>query len=358
MGTGPAFQAITTATTREDTMTTTAIAEPSEAHSAARPISDLLAVEVNDVTKVFATRPGLFSRKKVAKRIVAVDHITLSVHKGEIFGVLGPNGTGKSTLIRLMSTLLLPDTGSVRIFGLDVEKDEAQVKRLINRVSVEASFFKKLSPMENLMYGARLYSVPPATARKRIIEILASLGLEDRSIWSPMEDMSRGMQQKVAIARAFLTSPILLLLDEPTTGLDPIGARQMKDAILNVRDQGKTVLLCSHLLADVQAICDRVAILSEGKLVKFGTVQELVGPSQSFEIFAAGLGAEANSDDRAKKYGLRVENGASHFTAQSSEQLDEILTFIRDHGGRTTDVKGHSETLEDVFVRSVRSDGR
>ena len=267
-----AFEAVAATTGNEETMTTTAVAEPSDAHSAARPLSGVLAVELDDVTKVFASRPGLFSRKKMTKRIVAVDHISLSVHRGEIFGVLGPNGTGKSTLIRLMSTLLLPDTGSVRIFGLDVEKDEARVKRLINRVSVEASFFKKLSPMENLMYGARLYSVDPAIARKRIIEILASLGIEDRSIWSPMEDMSRGMQQKVAIARAFLTSPVLLLLDEPTTGLDPHSKREVQAAIRDIREKhDATVLLSTHDMQEADELCDRIAIVDSGRVVALDT---------------------------------------------------------------------------------------
>ena len=267
-----AFEVVAATTGNEETMTTTAVAEPSDLHSAARPLSRVLAVELDDVTKVFASRPGLFSRKKMTKRIVAVDHISLSVHRGEIFGVLGPNGTGKSTLIRLMSTLLLPDTGSVRIFGLDVEKDEARVKRLINRVSVEASFFKKLSPMENLMYGARLYSVDPAIARKRIIEILASLGIEDRSIWSPMEDMSRGMQQKVAIARAFLTSPVLLLLDEPTTGLDPHSKRDVQAAIRDIREKhDATVLLSTHDMQEADELCDRIAIVDSGGVVALDT---------------------------------------------------------------------------------------
>ena len=272
MGAESAFEAVAATTGNEETMTTTAVAEPSDLHSAARPLSRVLAVELDDVTKVFASRPGLFSRKKMTKRIVAVDHISLSVHRGEIFGVLGPNGTGKSTLIRLMSTLLLPDTGSVRIFGLDVEKDEARVKRLINRVSVEASFFKKLSPMENLMYGARLYSVDPAIARKRIIEILASLGIEDRSIWSPMEDMSRGMQQKVAIARAFLTSPVLLLLDEPTTGLDPHSKREVQAAIRDIREKhDATVLLSTHDMQEADELCDRIAIVDSGGVVALDT---------------------------------------------------------------------------------------
>ncbi len=296
-----------TTSPKAETMPITSVVDPTEAQTTARPLSGVLAVEVNDVTKVFASRPGLFSRKKVAKRIVAVDHITLNVHKGEIFGVLGPNGTGKSTLIRLMSTLLLPDTGSVRIFGLDVEKDEAKVKRLINRVSVEASFFKKLSPMENLMYGARLYSVEPALARKRILEILASLGIEDRSIWSPMEDMSRGMQQKVAIARAFLTSPVVLLLDEPTTGLDPHSKREVQAAIRDIRAKhDATVLLSTHDMQEADDLCDRIAIVDKGRVVALDTpaalkalVREAGGPEPTLEdVFLKLTGKKLEDADK------------------------------------------------------------
>ncbi len=234
------------------------------------------ALEVEDVTKIFRQGPGLIGRMRgrrdERKRVVAVDHVSFAVERGEIFGVLGPNGTGKSTLIRLMSTLLMPDAGRVRVFGFDVERDEAQVKRLINRVSVEASFFKKLSPMENLMYGARLYGVEPAYARRKVVEILTRLGLENRSISSSMEDMSRGMQQKVAIARAFLTAPVLLLLDEPTTGLDPHSKREVQAAVRELRDtHDATVVLTTHDMQEADELCDRIAIVDKGRVVALDT---------------------------------------------------------------------------------------
>jgi ABC-2 type transport system ATP-binding protein len=234
------------------------------------------ALEVKEITKVFRKGPGLIGRlrgrTKERKRTVAVDHISFCVERGEIFGVLGPNGTGKSTLIRLMSTLLTPDSGSISIFGLDIEKDEFKVKRLINRVSVEASFFKKLSPMENLMYGARLYSVDPTYARQKVVEILNRLGVEERSIHSPMEDMSRGMQQKVAIARAFLTAPVLLLLDEPTTGLDPHSKKEVQAAVREVRDvHDATVVLTTHDMQEADELCDRIAIIDKGVIVALDT---------------------------------------------------------------------------------------
>ncbi len=207
--------------------------------------------------------------------VVAVDRVSFSVRTGEIFGVLGPNGSGKSTLIRLIATLLLPDAGSIHVFGNDVVRQPMQVQRLINRVSVEASFFKKLSPMENLMYGARLYGMNGGETRKQVIEILTRLGLEKRSIYAPMEEMSRGMQQKVAIARALLSKPRLLLLDEPTTGLDPRSKREVQDVVRELRDQGTTILLTTHDMIEADVLCDRVAIIDGGSIVALDTPAEL-----------------------------------------------------------------------------------
>lgn len=264
-------------------MESSAVLEPAPTAASPNPVlaatplrEQQIAVDVHEATKAFVTPPSLFARlrgdRKPRKRVVAVDKISLQVRRGEIFGILGPNGTGKSTLIRLMSTLLIPDSGTVTIFGYDVEKDEATVKRLINRVSVEASFFKKLSPMENLLYGARLYSVDAAEARIRIRQILKRLGLEERSVTSPMEDMSRGMQQKVAIARAFLSAPIVLLLDEPTTGLDPHSKREVQAFVREIRDaHDATVLLTTHDMDEADQLCDRIAIVDHGGIVALDT---------------------------------------------------------------------------------------
>ena len=222
------------------------------------------------------TNGKLLKARRGKEIITAVNDVSFTVQPREIFGVLGPNGSGKSTLIRLLSTLLLPDEGSITIFGLDIDKDEMQVKRLINRVSVDAAFFKKLSPRENLLYGARLYGVSGKEADKKAREILKRLGLRESSYSSPMEDMSRGMQQKVAIARAFLTQPILLLLDEPTTGLDPRSKLEVQSFVNELRDvHNATILITTHDMNEADAICDRIAILDEGKIVAMGTPDEL-----------------------------------------------------------------------------------
>jgi ABC-2 type transport system ATP-binding protein len=213
---------------------------------------------------------------KPSKRVTAVDDINLDIKRGEIYGVLGANGSGKSTLIRLIATLLLPDAGKVTVFNHDVVEEEATVQRMLNRVSVEASLFKKLSPMENLVYAARLYSVPVVQARKDIVRILTGLGIPESRIGQPVEKMSRGMQQKVSIARALLTAPVLLLLDEPTTGLDPRSKKDVQSFILDLRRQhDATVLLTSHDMDEADALCDRLAILHKGRIVLEGTPAEL-----------------------------------------------------------------------------------
>jgi ABC-2 type transport system ATP-binding protein len=238
---------------------------------------DMPAIHAHQVSKFFATggwplrRPGATSR-----RVVAVDEVSFDVPRGEIFGVLGPNGSGKSTLIRLIATLLLPDEGEVRVFGYDVVRQPMEVRRLLNRVSVEAAFFKKLSPLENLMYGARLYGLEAAEARARISHTLGRLGLERRTFDEPMEQMSRGMQQKVAIARALLSRPALLLLDEPTTGLDPRSKREVQAFIQEQRrDGGTTILLTTHDMVEADGLCDRIAILEGGRIAALDTPDEL-----------------------------------------------------------------------------------
>lgn len=238
------------------------------------------AIIVNEVTKIFGKswKPSWLkgfgpnqNGKASNGEVIAVNTVSFQVQEGEIFGVLGPNGSGKSTLIRLMATLLLPDRGELTIFGHDVVQEPLEVQRMINRVSVEASFFKKLSPMENLLYGARLYGMEGKQTRKLVTEILTRLGIEKPSITEPMEKMSRGMQQKVAIARALLSKPKILLLDEPTTGLDPRSKREVQAVVEELREEGTTMILTTHDMHEADVLCDRVAILDKGNMVALDT---------------------------------------------------------------------------------------
>ncbi len=240
------------------------------------------AIQVKDAYKKFGKASHSLWRRsaeptEMRKALkVAVDHVSFTVHEAEIFGVLGPNGSGKSTIIRLIATLLLPDAGSIIVFGHDVVSQPMQVQRLINRVSVEASFFKKLSPMENLLYGARLYGMDGKQTRREVVEILSRLGLEKDTIYQPMEEMSRGMQQKVAIARALLSRPRLLLLDEPTTGLDPRSKREVQAVVRELNEQhGTTILLTTHDMSEAEILCHRIAIVDYGKIVALDTPEML-----------------------------------------------------------------------------------
>jgi ABC-2 type transport system ATP-binding protein len=241
------------------------------ATSGVRPAIDATvpALLIDGVSKAFVV-----GRNK--KAVAAITDVDLRLERGEIHGVLGANGSGKSTLIRLISGLLTLDSGRVEVFGLDIERDELAVKRLINRVSVDAAFFKKLSPMENLLFAARLYGLDSRLAKHDALAILARLGIAEKRVGRPVEQMSRGMQQKVAIARALLTSPTLLLLDEPTTGLDPRSKLDVQTFIEEInRDHDATIVLTTHDLAEAERLCSRITVLNDGRVVAEGTAAEL-----------------------------------------------------------------------------------
>jgi len=313
-----------------------------------RPLGDVV-IQTKNLSKVY--RP-LFAREGKT----ALHGLTIDVRQGEIFGLVGPNGSGKTTSLKLLLGLIKPSGGEISIFGRGPR--DVAVKKRIGFLPDGPYFYDHLNSYEVLDFYAKLFGYSDAERKERIPRLLDTVGLNPTDRKRVIRTYSKGMVQRVGLAQALINDPELLFLDEPTTGLDPIGARGMKDAILAQRDAGKTVLVCSHLLADVQAICDRVAILSEGKLVKFGTVRELVGPSQTFEIYARNMDAGAVS--RAVEIGYAAEQNDGHalLHAESAEKLDEVLRFVRDANGQVIDVKGHSETLEDVFVRSVKSDGR
>ena len=251
----------------------TLILEPTATASLPRPAGSAVpgtpALLIDHVHKTF-----FVGRHK--RSVVAISDVSMRLARGEIYGVLGANGSGKSTLIRLVSTLLTIDSGRVEVFGHDLARDEMAVKRLINRVSVDAAFFKKLSPFENLIYAARLYGVDARVARREAVAILARLGVAASRLDRPLEQMSRGMQQKVAIARALLTSPTLLLLDEPTTGLDPRSKLEVQAFIEELRDtHDATIVLTTHDMDEAERLCDRLAILAGGRLIVEGTADEL-----------------------------------------------------------------------------------
>jgi ABC-2 type transport system ATP-binding protein len=227
------------------------------------------ALLVDGVTKRFHV-----ARKK--RPVVAIGDVSLRLERGGTIGILGANGSGKSTLIRLVSGLLTLDEGRVEVFGHDIQREEMAVKRLINRVSVDAAFFKKLSPMENLLFAARLYGIDAKLARRNTVLITERLGIAEKRLGRPVEQLSRGMQQKIAIARALLTSPSLLLLDEPTTGLDPRSKLDVQTFIEDIRtSHDASIVLTTHDLEEAERLSDEIVVLNDGRIVAQGSPDAL-----------------------------------------------------------------------------------
>jgi ABC-2 type transport system ATP-binding protein len=282
-------------------------AAPKPVTTSVRP--DVPAVEVKNLRKEFRRRDrraGRFARKR---RMPALKDVTFTIARGECVAILGQNGSGKSTLVRLLSTLLIDDGGEARIFGHDAFRDTRIIRTLVNRVSVEASFFKKMSASENLSYAARFYGMPPSVTRTAIPEILEKVGFPADRRGESMENLSRGMQQKVALARALLTSPVLLLLDEPTTGLDPRSKLEVQQFIREVRaTHDATILLCTHDMAEAEALADRVGLLDRGELLFLEPVADVkrrYGVQTLEEAFFAATGRtfdeETGEDDEYRE---------------------------------------------------------
>ncbi len=267
------------------------------------------AVETHNLSKEFRRRirtDGRFARRRM---MPALNDVTFTVARGECVAILGRNGSGKSTLVRLLSTLLLQDGGSAEIFGHDAFTNTRAVRRLVNRVSVEASFFKRMSAEENLAYASRFYGLTHAETKDRIPEILTRVGFPADRRGEPMENLSRGMQQKVALARALLTSPVLLLLDEPTTGLDPRSKLEVQEFIKCVRvEHDATILLCTHDLTEAENLAERVGILDRGELLCLEPVDALLrryGVATLEQAFFAATGStfEAEEDEEREVFG-------------------------------------------------------
>ena len=247
------------------------------------------AIEIRKVKKAFRSRERRAQGQwwpRAWKDKVALHELDLTVEPGGVVGILGPNGSGKSTLIRILGTLLTPDSGTAKVFGSDVVGQPVAVRRHVNRVSVEAAFFKELSAWENMLYAARLYGQGSRGTRERVLDILERLGLAPELVDQPMKELSRGQQQKVAIARSFLTAPSLLLMDEPTTGLDPRSKKEVQDLLQMLRAEREvTVLLCTHDMDEAAALCDRVLMMDGGRVLADGSPAELI------EAYGEGAGA-------------------------------------------------------------------
>src|SRR5947209_9483078 len=275
-------------------------------------------VETRKLTKVYRDFWG--RQKKVALRA-----LNLKILRGEIFGLLGPNGSGKTTTIKLLLGLLFPTEGEAFLFDMpaaDVKKNER-----IGYLPEESYLYRFLSAEETLDFYGRLFNLAAAERRKRAQQLIDIVGLSaDKK--RKLKEYSKGMRQRIGLAQALINDPELVILDEPTSGLDPLGTRWMKDLIIDLRNRGKTIIMCSHRLEDVQDICDRVAILSEGELQELGSVRSLLEDVLRLELRASGV---------------QLNEGLRH----------DLEAVLRKHGG-TLEFLGHpTTTLEDLFLRIV-----
>jgi ABC-2 type transport system ATP-binding protein len=291
------------------------LAQPSSTPSSSDPTSVI--VETRNLGKIYR---DFWGRKKVN----ALKGLDLEVRRGEIFGLLGPNGSGKSTTIKLMLGLLFPTSGRVFVFGkeaTDVAKNER-----IGYLPEESYLYKFLNAEETLDFYGRLFDMPAAVRRERTERLIQMVGLQ-RARRRQLKEYSKGMTRRIGLAQALINEPEFLVLDEPTTGLDPIGTREMKDLILKLRDEGKTILLCSHQLADVQDVCDRVAILHQGDLKELGRVDSLLKVQDVTEIHASGLSEDAKN---------------------------QIKQIIENQGGTLKKMDNPTTTMEELFLDIVR----
>ncbi len=284
-------------------------------------------------------------------RVLALNKLSIDVRRGEIFGLVGPNGSGKTTTLKLLLGLLRPTSGRLEIFGESARN--IGVKQRVGFLPDGPYFYDYLNADELLDFYGKLFKFSKEERRQKVDDLLDLVGLKERRKMQ-VRHYSKGMTQRVGLAQALLNDPDLLFLDEPTTGLDPLGAIDMKESILRLRERGKTVFLCSHLLADVQAICDRVAILHRGNLVRFGRVSDLLSDTRKTEVVATDLNDTALQELQKIQATVTAHNGQHVIEANTPEEIFHIMEVIRNAKGKLVSVEPKSETLEDVFVRAIR----
>ena len=277
-------------------------------------LSNDVAIKTEDLTKTYK---NFWCRSKV----LALDKLNIEIRKGEIFGLLGPNGSGKTTALKLLLGLIFPTKGKAYVLGKTT--NDVAVKNRIGFLPEESCFYRFLNADETLDFYGRLFKIPAKERKLRINRLIEQVGL-GFARKRPLRQYSKGMLRRIGIAQALINDPDLIILDEPTSGLDPIGTKETKDMIVDLRDRGKTVLLCSHLLTDVQDICDRVAILDKGKLQITGTIDEMLSSKDVVEILIRNL---------------------------SSEALIDVERFIKERQGEVVSINKSTGTLEELFLK-------
>lgn len=321
------------------------------------------AIEVQNLRRVFTTNIGRFRRE--SKEIVAVEDISFSVGEGELFGLLGPNGAGKTTTVKMLTTLLIPSSGMARVGGYDVEKEAKEISPRIGFIfGGERGLYWRLSAIDNLRYFSSLYHVDPDTSKKRIPELLEMVGLEERGK-EKVEGFSRGMKQRLHIARALLHDPEILFLDEPTMGLDPVGARDLRRVVRNLQSEKKTILLTTHYMFEADMLCERIAVINKGRIVALDTPEELKKKVNDLSVIEVEVfGVQDNLlesirkldfvdsvsiEDRDQRQVLTVQ------TPIGSEAISDLMPLFE--SSRVGKVISREPTLEDAYVRLVGGEG-
>ncbi len=317
------------------------------------------ALEISDLRRVYRAHTGVIRRK--VKEVVAVDGISFEIGKGELFGLLGPNGAGKTTTVKMLTTLLIPTGGSATVLGYDIVKDESKVREHIGFIfGGERGLYWRLSGYDNLRYFASLYRVDPAISRKRIPYLLDLVGLNGRGD-EKVEGYSRGMKQRLHVARTLLHDPDVLFLDEPTIGLDPVGARELRQVVRDLQAENKTILLTTHYMFEADALCDRIAVIDKGKIVALDTPEGLkkhVVDLSVIEIEVFGLSNDALLTIRAESYveTVSLENRDQRqalmiHSPRGAEAVPDIMARL--DGYRVGRVSVREPTLEDAYIRLV-----
>lgn len=307
-------------------------------------------IQIEGLTKDYAV--GFLKKKNVR----ALDRLSLEVRRGEIFGFLGPNGAGKTTTLKLLMRLIYPTEGTARILGREI--DDVRTRERVGYLPENPYFYDYLSGRELLEYTAALFGIAKPQARERASALLAVVGLEPARANRQLRKYSKGMLQRIGIAQALVNDPEVVFLDEPMSGLDPIGRREVRDLLLALREQNKTIFFSSHILSDVEALCDRAAILSRGHLVRCGTVEELTAQEDSsLEIVAIGIDRSALDSFPASVKSLQsvnsTPNGAQIVLGDATD-VDATLALIRQSGGKLVSINPKRRSLEDIFSNAER----
>jgi ABC-2 type transport system ATP-binding protein len=312
-------------------------------------------VEIENLTKDYEV--GFWRKRKVR----SLDGLTLSVERGEIFGFLGANGAGKTTTLKLLMRLIYPTAGRARILGRDISDVEMHAR--IGYLPENPYFYDYLTARELLSYCAELFGYGKDERQRRTRDLLSRVNLDEKSWDKQLRKYSKGMLQRVGLAQALVNDPEIVFLDEPMSGLDPIGRREVRDLIASLRTQGTTVFMCSHILSDIEVLCDRVAILNRGRLAETGRLEELrerAGDGNRIEITVAGATAEKLSEASPALAGASITPTAvgARIEVADERDVDAALAALRLAGGRLISVQPVRQSLEELFVREMSDAGR